>query len=294
MPTLKEYNVKLAGLRNTCKVMRTMRMISANKLRRAQEAQRRAEEFEAGVEAVRLRLLAPGGGCADHPLLRTRRPVRRSLAVVITSDRGLCGGFNSNLNKKVLQWVGEERAAGRRVDLRFIGRRGFLFFRQRDEDGFLYADVGQKPAFAPARRVAVHLCEAFIEGAYDEVHLAYSRFRTVLAQTPAIERLLPLDGSLGAGEEARADAGAEADTLVEPAAPDLLSRLPNQTVSRRLYAALLHSAAGEHGARMTAMENANANAESLAETYTLLRNRARQAAITRELIEIVAGAEALN
>jgi F-type H+-transporting ATPase subunit gamma len=289
MPTLKEYNVKLASLRTTRKMTNSMKLVSASKLRRAQEAQKNGALYVTPVHRIFVRL-AKLGEAADHPLTKSRRHVRTVLMLVITSDRGLCGGFNNNLTKKVAEWRLKQDAAARSVEVSCYGRRGYAFFRNRAEIRKHYEYGAARPAYAHAQEIGMDVQAAFSGGGVDEVYLAYNAFHGGLAYTPAIERLLPFEpGSIRAAED-----GTPQDWLYEPAAPELLQTLLPWLVKLRVYAALLSSAAAEHGARMTAMEQATTNADHLIEDLTLLRNRVRQAAITTELIEIVAGAEALK
>ena len=290
MPTLKEYNVKLARLRNTRKMTKSMKLVSANKLRKAQEAQKNAAVYVARVNGI-LGRLEGLGATSDHELSKPRRRVRTVLALVFTSDRGLCGGFNSNLNKSVGRWCGEQTAAQRRIELSCCGRRGYMFFKSRGEIRTHYEHFAARPAYAHAQHMGIDLQAAFKSGAVDEVYLAYNAFKGIMTHTPVIEKLLPFEpGRLPAA----APAARREDWRCEPVAPKLLETLLPWLVNLRVYAALLNNAAGEHAARMTAMDQATTNADNVIADLSLRRNRARQAAITTELIEVVAGAEALR
>jgi F-type H+-transporting ATPase subunit gamma len=289
MPTLKEYDVKLTRLRSTRKMTKTMQLVSANKLRRAQEAQKNAGIYAERFNGILTRLAAaadPG----SHPLLRAHRQVRNILVVVFTSDRGLCGGFNNNLIRKAASWC-RQAAPTRHVEVSCSGRRGFAFFRNRADIRRYYEEAAARPVFAHARQIGADVQTAFLTGGADEVHLAYNAFKGVMSQTPVIERLLPLDPAALPAGTAPSD---PERWLYEPVRPALLQALLPRLVNLRIFLAMLNTAAGEHGARMTAMDHATTNADSLIERLTLLRNRARQAHITTELIEIVAGAEALK
>jgi F-type H+-transporting ATPase subunit gamma len=288
MPTAKEYNQKLAQLRNTRKMTKTMKMVSANKLRKAQEAQRGARRFAERVGALLAHLVAEGGDV--HPLAEPREAVREVLLLLVTSDKGLCGGFNNNLARRVAAWIAEQEQAGRHVSLSFHGRRGWLYFRRRPRVQKYYEGASALPSFRHARRIALDLQATYLSERYDEVHLAYNAFVSPMTQTPRIERYLPLDLTrLGPTAGAKT-----APPLYAPDRAAVAGALAPRWANLRLHDAMLESAAGEHGARMTAMDNSTSNADSLIESYTLRRNRARQAAITRELTEIVAGAEALK
>jgi F-type H+-transporting ATPase subunit gamma len=288
MPTVKEYNVRIARLRNTRKMTKTMKMVAANKLRKAQEALKHAAAFESHV--LRMAGAVPAGGKQVHPL-EVPRPARgHVLVLLVTSDRGLCGGFNNNLNRAVMVWAEERRAAGKKAAVSFFGRRGYLFLRKRLPVRKYYRGESSRPAFAAARQIAMDLQDVFLAGRYEAIYLAYNRFRSVLSQAPVIERILPMEP---APVPAPAPAPVTEDMIFTPGAEAVRDTIAGQAVALRIFSAFLNSAVGEQGARMTAMESSTTNADNLIESYTLRRNRARQAAITRELIEIVAGAEAL-
>lgn len=283
MPSLKEYTVKIARLNSTRKLTRTMKMVSANKLRKSQELLKQAQAYETAVRSALRRV-----GVGD-PAPPRGREARRILILLITSDRGLCAGFNNNLHRQLVQWIKEQAVRPDQVSLSFCGRRGFFFFRNRATVEKCYQINSAKPGFSEAQRIYLEVHRAFMAGRFDEVHLAYNQFRSSLAQAPVVERLLPMDWP--AQDSPVAAGGAR----VLYSAPDILAGQLTQALGAgRLFAALVASAAGEHGARMTAMENSSANADELILEYRLRRNRLRQAAITRELSEITSGAEALQ
>lgn len=289
MPSIKEYNNKLKSLQNTAKMTGTMKMVSASKLRKAQDAQRGASLYAEKLKGF-LSRIAASVDATSHPLLTPRAEVKRVLVVVFTSDRGLCGAFNNGLIRMAETWLAEHRAAYDAVDFSFCGKRGFSHFRRRVNVVHHYEEAAARPSFEQALRIAGDLSGQFLAGAYDEVHLAYNMFRSALSQQPTLQKVLPVEAKDFMADDAEP---VPADYIFEPALKALLdSQLP-KTLAFTLYYTLLDNAAGEHGARMTAMDNATTNAEGLIENYTLLRNRARQAAITTELTEIVAGAEAL-
>jgi F-type H+-transporting ATPase subunit gamma len=286
MQNFREYGTKLASLRNMQRVTNTMKMVSAAKLKRAREAQRHASAYTAHLSRLAERLAQSVE--ATHPLLTARTPVRNALVVLFTSDRGLCGSFNTRLQREVSQWLGEHRNTFRHIRVSFCGKKGYEFFRDEVEVRTVYEGIVTKPGFAAASRIGAEMMKVFLAGRYDEVYLAYNRFSSAMAQTPTIERLLPLS------PERPPETGPLALYLFEPAGAELLGLLLEKTVNFRVFFALLENAAGEHGARMTAMDNATNNIEDLTEHYTLLMNQARQASITEELVEIIAGAEALK
>jgi F-type H+-transporting ATPase subunit gamma len=287
MPSIKEYNVKLTSLKNTRKITKTMKMVAASKLRRAQEAQRNGKTYARQLSDLISRLAASVG--AAHPLLAPRPPVREALVLVFTSDKGLCAGFNNNLIKFMRRWIAQEGTAFQRTHFSFCGRRGFQFFRNRVPVMRHYEGSTARPQFSQATAIAADAIAAFLSGQVQEVYLAYNEFRSPLSQKPHIQKLLPVEP-----REVIHEAEAYSiNYIFEPEQARLLDMLLPKSVGYKIYYALLENAAGEHGARMTAMDNATANADSLVDAYTLLRNRARQASITKELIEIVSGAEAL-
>jgi len=290
MASLKEFNVKLARLRSTRKLTKTMKLVSVNKLRRAQEAERRVGASVGRMTRILARLgatTAPG----EHPLVTPHKKVKTVLVLVITSDRGLCGGFNNNVVKAVLPWAAAQEAQGHSVLMSFCGRRGHTACRNKVKVDRYYDDVMNKPDFSHAFRIGHELQAAFNGHRVDEVYLAYNATRGAMAQESVVERVVPMD----AAELTRESGKAAAESwMLEPSTEELLGALLPRVVNLKVYLALLNSSAGEHSARMKAMEQATSNADTLIRQITLRRNRARQAAITTELTEIVAGAEALK
>ena len=287
MPSIKDYNVKLASLKNTKKITKTMKMVSASKLRRAQEGQRNAHKYALRLNELISRLAASVQSGA-HPFLAQRTLANNILVLVFTSDRGLCGAFNNNLCKFTLNWVNEKKANSQSIDLSFCGRRGYAFFKRRASCRKHYEGVTAKAEFGTAAKIGEELSQLFVDKQYDAIYLAYNVFKSALSQQPKIQKLFPVEASEIAGGKA-----ISSDYIFEPEQQKLLETLLPRSIYFKVYYTLLENSAGEHGARMTAMDNATNNAEDLFSKYTLLRNRARQAAITTELTEIVAGAEAL-
>ena len=266
-----------------------MKLVAASKLRQAQYAQAKAKIYAAELTALIARLAASVES-ASHPLLTKRDPVKNVLMLVVTSDKGLAGGFNNNLSKQAFAWYKAQKSNFAKIDFSFCGKRGFMFFKNRTGAKKHYEGVTHKPQFLNAERIGKELVDAFMSNEYQEVYLAYNRFNNPLSQTPQIEKILPIEApSLLKGGKAFS-----ADYIFEPLQDELLEFLIPKYFYFRIYYALLENSAGEHGARMTAMDKATQSASDLIDKYTLLRNRARQAAITKELIEIVSGAEALK
>jgi len=288
MPSLKEYNVKLSRLRSTRKLTRTMKLVSANKLRRAQEAEKGVAAYAERVQALLNHMRVQTD---HHPLFVPRRKVRSVLLLAIASDRGLCGGFNNALFREAARWIAEREAGGHAVQISCCGRKAHSFFKSRYSMDRFYDQAVAHPDFAAARQVGHELIAGFLGGRLDEVHVASNRTGSRGEVTPSFERLIPVPPSaLPAGTGESSPAG----WLIEPDPATVLEFTLPTLISLRLYELLLASATGEHGARMRAMEQAGSNADSLIRNLTLQRNRARQAQITTELTEIVAGAEALR
>jgi len=292
MPSLKEYKAKLASLKNTRKMTKTMKMVSASKLYRTMDAQRKATAMAEQLKKM-ISHLAGSVDPTGNPLFRVNPQPRRILVLLITSDKGLCGGFNNNLIKFIHRWMESPEREGREIVLSCCGRRGHLFFRNRRAIHRHYDGVTQKPGFHHAELIGKEMREEFIAGDFDEIYLAYNHFINPISQKPVLEKVLPIEPQEIIAEPG-APTTAPANYLFEPSREELLARLVPMTVNFKIYYALLENAAGENGARMTAMDNATSNASKMIELYTLLRNRARQAAITKELIEIISGAEALK
>ena len=291
MASIKEYNRKLSSLKNTVKITKTMKMVSASKLRRAQEAENRAQAYAHAVNNLIYRI-AESVEQEMHPLLTPHASRKKVLLLVFSSDKGLCGGFNNNLIKYVEAKRAELLAKGREVQMAFCGRRGFLHFSDRAEVFKHYEGVTATPHSRDATEISEDLIEAFINEQVDEVHMVYNHFASPLSQVPTMDQLLPLPMATLQDHD-MVEHIQEEEFIAEPQLPELLETLVPMLVVFKLFYGLLENAAGEHGARMTAMDNATTNANKMIDEYTLLRNRARQAAITTELIEIISGAEAL-
>ncbi len=289
MPSLKEYKNRLVSLKNTRKMTKTMKMVAMSKLTKAVDAQRKASIFSARVHELISHLMASVEQSA-HPLFEVRLPPRRTLFIVITSDRGMCGGFNNNLLRFAERHFLQLQKVRHDFELRFFGRKGHMAFRKKFPSGSAYEGDSAKPLFSQASRIAADAATDFTKGAFDEVNLVYNSFISPISQKPQIQKLLPIDeGKIQPGEHRLSP-----NFIFEPPRAELLSMLIPKIVEFEVYYALLVNAAGENSARVTAMDNATRNADAMIDRYTLLRNRARQAVITNELIEIISGAEGLK
>ena len=286
MATLKIIRKRITSIRNTQQITKAMKMVSAAKLRRAQEAALLARPYADKMNEILINLSARVSRSA-HPLLATREEKRIQL-VLVTSDRGLCGGYNANLVRAAEAFI-RSHGAGKEILLALIGRKGADYYRRRrGETGERYLNFLSTPAEELAAVIAEKLITRFVDGEADAVYLIYSHFRSALSQVPRVEKILPV--ALNEAKETEQ----LTEYLYEPGAEELLSSLLPKITEIKIQRALLEATASEHGARMTAMDSATTNASKMMGSLTLQMNRARQASITRELMEIVGTAEALK
>jgi F-type H+-transporting ATPase subunit gamma len=265
-----------------------MELIAASRIARARQAVEQARPYAEGITQV-IRDLATVADLGDHPLLARRDQVRSVGVIVITSDRGLAGAYNSNVLRRAERLMVDLRADGREIALYQVGRKGESYFRYRDES---FADtwfgVTDKPQYANAVDIGERVMADYREEDIQEVHLVYTDFRSSLNQVPTAVRLLPIEPRELTGGQAYPP-----QFMFEPGPDEILERLLPRYVEHRVFAGLLESAASEHASRQRAMKAASDNAEEIVEDLTREANRARQAAITTEINEIVGGAEAL-
>jgi F-type H+-transporting ATPase subunit gamma len=292
MASLRDIRNRIGSVKNTRQITRAMKLVSSAKLNRATQAATSARPYQQALERTLQRVVGAVGGAVEHPLLRQPNNENDVLVVVMTADRGLCGNFNSIINRAAQLKVEELVAAGKNVRIYCYGKKGRQHLARR---GFTVADsvVDLNPKAYPAiaDELSLRLQRELAEDAFSEVFLAYNRYRSVLSQEPTVERILPMQLEVPATPEGEVAEGV--DFLFEPDASALLARLLPMSLRTRLFQALLETQAGEQAKRMTAMDAATRNASELINRLTLEYNRARQAAITKELIEIVSGAEAL-
>jgi F-type H+-transporting ATPase subunit gamma len=264
-----------------------MKMIAASRLKRAQDRVVAARPYAQRMLAV-LNSLAARVDPDSHPLLRSGAETGRPLLIVITADRGLCGSFNSNVIKAAGQFILTQTGGSNAIALGLIGRKGRDFFRRRGFD-VRHEQVGifQRLAFSHAADIANAAIEDFVSGQASSVHVVYNEFKSVMSQRMVIEQLLPIPRL-----DAQADAGPTTDYLYEPGPEEILRDLMPRHVQAQIYRALLESNAAFFAAQMTAMDAATRNSAEMLEDLTLYMNKVRQAAITREIIEVVSGAAA--
>jgi F-type H+-transporting ATPase subunit gamma len=288
MATLKVIRKRISSVRNTQQITKAMKMVSAAKLRRAQEAAVAARPYAEKMSELLKNVAARVSGEA-HPLLRGREEKKVDL-VLFTSDRGLCGGYNANLIRAAEAFI-RQHAGEKEITLTLVGRKGADYFRRRRAAiAERYTDILYKAPEELAAEIAQKLIGRFVAGEADAVHILYSRFRSALSQVPTLERLLPVT----LAESSETEARQQTEYLYEPGVQQLLASLLPRVTGVAVQRALLEATASEHGARMTAMESATGNAAKMIGSLTLQMNRARQASITRELMEIVGTAEALK
>jgi len=284
---LKEIRRRIGSVRNTQQVTKAMKMVAAAKLRRAQEAAENARAYSDKLTAL-LQNLATAGESAQHPMLQPGADAPAHV-ILLTADRGLCGGYNATVVRLAETFLASEQ--GKDATVTVCGRRGRDHFRSRSLD-FTAEHVNLVAGLdiELARTVGAEATERFLGGTSGSVHVVYTRFKSAISQDAVVSQLLPIATEAdGDGETASA-----LDYVYEPGADWILGALAPRYVDTRLYSAMLESSASEHGARMTAMDSASKNAAEMIDRLTLDMNRARQAAITTELMEIVGGAEALN
>ncbi|WHZ27201.1 MAG: ATP synthase gamma chain [Nitrospira sp.] len=292
MPSLQSLRRKIAAFKNTQKITKAMKMVAAAKLKRSQDRILSARPYAHKMRGV-LSNLSRRVNRSSHPLLQ-KREGKKVEVLVVTSDRGLCGGFNGNIVRKSSEFVRQCESRGLHVNLSIIGRKGRDYFRRRSWPiRQEWTGIFDKLSFEHAIDIGGDLTDNFVKGAFDELYVVYNEFKSAIQQRVIVEKLFPVDAQIefGASQMEGATGGSY---LYEPDEADLLSALVPKHFQVQAYRILLESAAAEHGARMAAMDGATRNAGQLIKKVTLYYNKTRQAAITKELMDIVGGAEALK
>ena len=295
MASLKDIRKRIQSVKNTRQITRAMKMVAAAKLRRAQEniVNSRAYAYRIYSLLVSLSKMQE----IKHPLLDERAEARIRV-IVLAGDRGLCGSFNSSVLKKADQFIRSKREAGVEVTVDVIGKKAFEFFKNRPGFGKQHEGLLGKSSFAPTSVVAGQILGDFTDGAFDAAYLVYNEFKSAIQQTVTTERLIPISTTqVPAGVTALLQPSENDEyrkAVFEPSKEEVLEALIPRHFKTQLYRAVLESIASEQGARMSAMENATKNASEMIDGLTLQYNKARQAAITKELSEIVGGMEAMG
>jgi F-type H+-transporting ATPase subunit gamma len=280
---MRDIKRQIKSVQNTKQITKAMEMVAASKLRRAQESAQAARPYADKMKEV-VSAIAAGTKGIKHPMLESR-PIKKTGYLVITSDRGLAGGYNGNLLRKVMTTIREKHTSPDQYSIFVVGRKGRDFFRKRGIS--IVGEVtglSDSPSFSDIKSLAATAVQNFEDGAYDELYLVYNQFINAISQVPVEKRLLPLEEVTNTGPITSYE--------YEPSAEEVLKVLLPKYAETLVYSAVLEGKASEFGARMTAMGSATKNATKMIGSLTLIYNRARQAAITQEISEIVAGANA--
>jgi F-type H+-transporting ATPase subunit gamma len=296
MANTKELRERIKSVKSTQQLTRAMKMVALAKLKRAQDAITQLRPYAQKLGEIMSNIASNMSEELDSPYAKTEKP-ERVLLVVITSNRGLCGAFNTNVNKAAYEVAtglyAEQHAAGN-VSVLAIGKKAFEYFKKR---GFPLVgennDVFANLSFDTVNALATQVMDGFVEGKWNRVDIVYNEFKNILTQVKKHDQFLPIKGADAIAPAAGTAAKTNADYIFEPNKEDILKDLIPKSLRTSFYKAVLESNAGEQGARMVAMDNATTNAEELIKQLKLAYNQARQAAITKEILEIVAGAEAL-
>ena len=304
MASIKDLKKRIVSTKNTQQTTKAMKMVSAAKLRRAQDAIQNHRPYAKGIDALIRQVSALIDHPVDLPLVRRESfgveeaGKKKVLLVLVTSDRGLCGAFNSNIIKTAGRWLNANSDKYEPIELAFVGRKGYDFYKTKKVVlGQYFAEQGGRVTFHKARQVADAVIEAYLSGRVDEVKFIYNEFKNVMSQKVVVEDFLPLaslDGatdSEGVAEIVQHAKPEEGIFIVKPCVRELLDTLLAKHFAIQTFRIMLESQAGEHGARMSAMENATKNAGEMIKKLTLQYNKQRQAGITKELLEIIAGSE---
>jgi len=289
MATLRDIQRRIKSVQSTQKITKAMKLVAASKFRRAQERILEARPYAKKMNEL-LGSLVERAGDITHPLL-ARRDTGRKRLVIVTADKGLCGAFNSNILRESLRFLrGADEAS---VTLIVVGKKARDFYRRR-QFAIKSELLGfwDRLAYSHAQEIANGVMRDYLAEEVDEVHLMYNEFRSVAVQRPVRQQLLPIQAD--AESDDKDDAGPSEEYIYEPGPESILASLLPRHVTTQVYRALMESAAGEYGARMTAMESASKNAREMINVLTIQYNKARQERITKELLDIVGGAEALR
>ncbi|KGE20377.1 ATP synthase F1 subunit gamma [Paenibacillus wynnii] len=285
--SMRDIKRQIKSVQNTRQITKAMEMVAASKLRKAQEKAEAARPYSLKLKEVVSNIAAGSVDGIEHPML-VSRPVKKTAYLLVTSDRGLAGGYNANILRKVTMLIAERHTSKDEYALFVIGRKGRDFLRRREypivEE---ITELSDTPKFADIKSIAYSAVQQFEEGVYDELYICYNRFVNAITQEPTVDRLLPMDG-VGKAKSHEANANYE----YEPSPQGVLDVLLPKYAETLIYSAILDGKASELGAKMTAMGSATKNASKMIGELTLTYNRARQAAITQEITEIVAGANA--
>jgi F-type H+-transporting ATPase subunit gamma len=295
MASLKDIRAQIGSTKNTQQITKAMKLVSAAKLRRAQNNIVNMRPYALTLRKVIADIAVTNK--VSHPLMEAKEQVKSVLLVVISSDRGLCGAFNSNINKFAENYYNENKTKLEKIDFLFVGRKAHDYFARRGIKPVDYITKLDKDiSYELAAKVAGRVMTDYLEGHYDEVRIVYNEFKSAISQQVVCETILPIDMGLSAfnKEQTNQAGNFSVDMIFEPAPEQIIKELLEKHFDLQVYRTMSESVAGEHGARMSAMENATNNARDMINKLTLTYNKLRQEKITTELIEIVSGAEALK
>ena len=291
MANLKEIRARIESTKNTQQITKAMKLVSAAKLRKAQHNITNMRPYAITLKQVISDIAATQK--VTHPLMTQKQNVKNVLLVVLTSDRGLCGAFNSSINKFAERYITENKNVFEKIDFIFVGKRGADFFGRKNIKGLENIGKLEKDiSYNLAKNVAEKLISHFENGHYDEIRLIYNEFKSAISQKVVCETLLPVE--IEKSSFTAEGSKFAADMIFDPAPDKIIGDLLKKSFNLQVYRAMSESVASEHGARMTAMENSSNNAKDMINKLTLNYNKARQEKITTELTEIVSGAESLK
>ena len=297
MPSLKDIKTQINSVGSTKKITSAMKMVAASKLRRSQEKAEAARPYSSRLEEM-LASLASSAASGEGiiKLLTGTGNDQNYIVVPVSADRGLCGGFNSSINRETFKIVKSLEGDGKNVQIMPVGKKSRDFFNRvmKDQITESFVDLNiSNTGYESALQISNKLQELYFEGKFDKCILVFNKFKSAISQEVTQQQLIPLDVSNSSKEENEDDSGAKAIYDYEPDEETILKDLLPKNVSIQIFKVLLESDAGEHGARMAAMDNATRNAGEMIDSLTLKYNRTRQAFITKELIEIISGAESI-
>ena len=293
MPNLKELKTRIASVKSTKKITSAMKMVAASKLRRAQELAESSRVYADSLAFILSSLAGKTTNNSDLPeILTGRENPKTTLLVVNSSDRGLCGGFNSNLFRHAKNWIAQQQAQGKSVKIMTVGKKAASFYRRSELDVIAgFDDLSSNDRqLQVAEEVKNKIVELFDNKEVDEVFILFNKFISAISQEPSYQSIIPMTTEESSQEETQTN---NAVFEFEPDKNELLEYLVPRNFLTQIYRSILESAASEHAARMTSMDNATRNAGDMIDRLTLTYNRTRQAFITKELIEIISGAEAV-
>ncbi|MFA6809653.1 MAG: F0F1 ATP synthase subunit gamma [Desulfoplanes sp.] len=289
MASLRDIQTQISGVKKTKQITSAMNMVSSAKLRGAQQRIERFRPYADKYQEI-LSDLASRADSSVHPLLEQREERKTIGIILVTSEKGLCGSFNANLCNAALKLAKEKQAQGKTVQFICVGKKGRAFIKKTSfEIVEAYVDTMNSFDFHLANTIGIKSIEEYVSGIFDEVHIVFGKFVNIIRQEPVVTQILPVEQSAVADA-----AGATSEYLFEPSVEGLLAELLPRYVKVQIYRGLLDTSASENAARMAAMDNATKNCEDLADSLTLKYNKARQAGITTELMDIVSGSEALK